>query len=237
LPCPPFFKISLYNLYEDFNNEFLTNWKVITDDINDKLEKVINELTDQFTEYDKNKVQFIDETKCKTRDMMLECNEDIDADFLINSKLAEIYSNFEEENFPIVFNKIRNCIKKNKEIIRILGDIFLVLISVKEQQKEHVNGIEQTVEEKIGKDYEESKKEIITRKDELSHEIENLKKTEFEPNITNKYNQIKEILKNYENDYHKVIETIENDLKLCNVEVNSCFDEYKNTIFKIFNLN
>jgi len=71
--------------YEDINNEFLTNWKVITDDINDKLEKVINELTDQFTEYDRKKVQFIDETKCKTKDMMLECSEDIDADFLINS--------------------------------------------------------------------------------------------------------------------------------------------------------
>jgi len=29
---------------------------------------------------------------------------------------------------------------------------------------------------------------------------------------------------------------MENDLKLCNVEVNSCFDEYKNTIFKILSL-
>jgi len=64
--------------------------------------------------------------------------------------------------------------------------------------KDHINGIEYTVEEKINKDYDESKTDIVIRKEQLIREIENLGKTEFEPNITNKYNEIKEILKSYE---------------------------------------
>ncbi|OUM67136.1 hypothetical protein PIROE2DRAFT_5518 [Piromyces sp. E2] len=222
--------------YENMNDDYLNEWKKTTDDINVKLEKTINDLVDQYSKFDELKIKFINDTKNNTKKKLLECDNDLDADYMIDSKLLEIFNNFKEEDFPLVFNKIRSCLKKNKEIIRILGDILLVLISVKAQQTDHINGIEHTVEDKIYKDYEESKSNLIKIKEQLLKEIDNLRKTEFEPNITNKYKEIKEILKKYEDDYHKVIETMENNLKLYNFELNTCFDKYKSTIYNILSL-
>lgn len=82
-------------------------------------------------------------------------------------------------------------------IKKSFNDMIIILIKIL-FIKEHVNGIENIIEEKIVKDFDESKKDIIMRKEQLNTEIDNLRKTEFEPNITNKYKEVKDILKNYE---------------------------------------
>jgi len=222
--------------YEDINEEYLKNWQDKNENINNMLDIAINDLASEYMNYDKLRVKFIDDLKEETKNMILECNENIDADHLISNKLSKEFSNYTEDDFSVIYNKIRSCLKKNKEIMRILGEIFLVLISIKSQQIEYVNGIEKIIDDKIKKDFDESKKDIIIRKEQLNAEIDNLRKAEFEPNITNKYNEIKEILKNYENDYRKVIDTIENDMKLCNKEMNSCFEKYKIAIYNLLAL-
>lgn len=72
--------------YDDINEDFLKNWQNKNDNINNMLDKAINDLAFEYTNYDNLKVQFIEDLKEKTRNMILECNEDIDADCLIDSK-------------------------------------------------------------------------------------------------------------------------------------------------------
>jgi len=88
--------------YEDVNDNFLTNWKDTTNDIDVNLEKVITELTDQYKEYDNKKVQFINDTKYETKNMILECNENIDADFIINSNYRCHYFNIAKSSLKII---------------------------------------------------------------------------------------------------------------------------------------
>jgi len=71
--------------YEDINEEFLINWQNTNENINSMVDKSLKDLALEYTNYDNLKVQFVDDLKAKTRNLILECNENIDADCLINS--------------------------------------------------------------------------------------------------------------------------------------------------------
>jgi len=71
--------------YENMNDDYLNEWKKTTDDINVMLEKAINDLVEQYKNFDVMKIQFINDSKRNTKNLLLECNDEVDADFMIDS--------------------------------------------------------------------------------------------------------------------------------------------------------